>query len=98
MRPITEGRYRINAELPPGTSPPPFFTPVIHIQDSATNQFLEMFGIAGSLQLYLGGGAFDRSQVFRRELERDCTVVLLQAVEFRGAGDRNDPRFLSQHP
>src|SRR5205823_5292067 len=43
-------------------------------------------------------GGLDAAQVVGRQLDRDRAEVLLQAVQFRRAGDRNDPRLLGQEP
>ncbi len=63
---------------------------------STIDQLLRGFGIAGSLNSNLCRGASKFTQVSGSELEGCCPVVFAQAVEFRGAGDGNDPGLLNQ--
>ena len=46
----------------------------------------------------LGGDALDVAEIVRRKSERSGPDVLLQAMQLRGARDRNNPRLLSEQP
>src|SRR5712691_8438115 len=46
----------------------------------------------------LGSRTVDLSQIIRRELDCNCSNVFFQAFQFRGAWDRNNPRFLREQP
>ena len=37
-------------------------------------------------------------EIVGREFDRDCSDVLVQTMQLRGAGDRNNPRLLGQQP
>ena len=68
------------------------------VSRSATDQLLQMFRIPGSLHRDLGQRRFDVAQIVRRQLDGGRADVLLQTMQLRGAGDRHDPRLLSQQP
>ena len=50
------------------------------------------------MHLDLRGGAIDLAEIVRRELDRNCSDVLVQALQFPGAWDRDDPRPLGKQP
>ena len=57
-----------------------------------------MFRIPFALHGDLRGGAFDLAKVVRRELHVCCSDVLLEAFQFRGAWEGNDPWLLREQP
>src|SRR5580658_2705201 len=57
-----------------------------------------MFRVASSLHRDLCGGAFYLTEIVRGKFDRGCSVVLVQALEFAGAWDRNNPLLLSKQP
>src|SRR6266478_5407083 len=65
---------------------------------SATGHLLQLFGVTSSLHGDLGSGAIDFTEVVRREFECNCSDVLVQAMQLRGAWNWNDPRLLRQQP
>src|SRR6188508_1573662 len=54
--------------------------------------------IAGALRGDLRCGGLDLPQVFMSELDIGCGEVLLEAVQLRRPGDRDDPRALRKDP
>jgi hypothetical protein len=46
----------------------------------------------------LGDGALDVAEIIGHQVDASRPDVLLQPVQFCGAGDRHDPRLLSQQP
>jgi hypothetical protein len=65
---------------------------------SAAGHLFELFGIACPLHRGLGDGAPDVAEIIGHQLDTSRPDVLLQPVQFCGAGDRHDPRLLSQQP
>jgi hypothetical protein len=65
---------------------------------SATDELLQMFRVPGSLHRDPGDGTVDVADIVGREFHRRRVDILLQAMQFCGAGDRNDPRLPSQQP
>src|SRR5579864_4937241 len=63
---------------------------------SAVDHPLVRLGVASALRLDLR--VVDLTQVVGRQLDVDCCVVLLEAVQLRRAGDRNEPRLLREDP
>ena len=63
---------------------------------SAAGQPLKRLGVPIPFDLDLRGGALDLAEIDRREFKSGRSDVLPQTVEFRGAGDRRDPRLLGE--
>ena len=59
---------------------------------SAADPLLEVFGIALAVHRDLCRGILDSLQIRPRELHVRGADVLLEAMQLRGAGDRDDPR------
>src|ERR1700712_1311934 len=64
----------------------------------AASQSLQVFGITRSLHRDLGDGVVDVAELVRQKLDARRGDVLFQAVQLRGAGNRNDPRLLQKQP
>src|ERR1039457_7155061 len=65
---------------------------------SASDQFLEVFGVSSTLYRDLRSGALDFTEVFGREVKLGGSEVLLEALQLPGPRDRNDPRLLGEQP
>jgi hypothetical protein len=65
---------------------------------SATDQPLQMFWVARSLDRDLGDGAVDVAEIVCSQFDASRSDVFFQAMQLGGAGDRNDPRLLGQQP
>jgi hypothetical protein len=63
---------------------------------SATGQLLQMFRVPGSLHRDIGDGTLNVAEIIGSQFNASRSYVLLQPVQFRGAGDRHDPRLLSK--
>jgi len=59
---------------------------------------LQFFGVPGSFHRDPGGGVVDLAEIVGSEFECDRSVVLVQAIQLRGARNGNYPRFLGQQP
>jgi hypothetical protein len=57
-----------------------------------------LFGIASPVHRDLGSGGFDAPEVFGGQFHGHRPEVLVQAVELRGARNRDDPRLLGEEP
>ena len=66
------------------------------LRRSAADQLLQMFQVPRPLDRNRGDGAVDLTGIARRQFDPGRADILLQAMPFRSAGDRDDPRFLSQ--
>jgi hypothetical protein len=64
----------------------------------ATGHLLQMFGVASPLHRDPGSGALDLTEVVGREFDGGRPEVLVQAMQLRGARNRNDPRLLGEEP
>src|SRR5216684_3858572 len=65
---------------------------------SATGHLLQMFGVPSPLHGDLRGGALDLMQIVGREIDGNCSDVLLQSLQLAGAWDGNNPRLLGKQP
>src|SRR5918994_1790793 len=65
---------------------------------SAIDPLLQMLRIAGALYRDLGNRALDVAEIVGGEFDASRSDVLVEAVQLRGAGDRNDPRLLGKQP
>ena len=63
---------------------------------STADQLLQGFGIAGALDGDLGACDIQLVDFFGRKCDVDSADVFFEAMQLGGAGDGNDPRFLSQ--
>ena len=70
--------------------------PAYHDVRSATRHSLQLFGVPRSLHGDLRGGAIDLPEIVWGELDVDGTKILLQAVQLRGAWNRDDPWLLGE--
>ncbi len=68
------------------------------VRRSATDQFLQVFGVPSPVHRDLGGSALDLTEIVGRQLDCHCAKVLLQALQLSGAGDGHNPRLLRQQP
>src|ERR1051325_8620431 len=66
--------------------------------NSEAGPSLHFFGIPSAVYRDLRGCTLDVMQVVRRQLYIISSDILLQAMQFRRAGDRNDPWLLGQQP
>src|SRR4051794_3533309 len=73
-------------------------TPAYHDGHSAIDSLLQMFRVPGSLHRDLGDGVFDIAEIVGCQLDARRSKVLVEAVQLRGAEDRNDPRLLGKQP
>src|SRR5262245_49733063 len=64
----------------------------------ATHQSLHIFGVPGPLHRDAGGVAIYLTEIVGRQLYVNGPIVLLQAVQLRGAWDGNNPWLLRQNP
>src|ERR1022692_1498482 len=64
----------------------------------ATGHLLDVFGISSPLHRDLRGGAVDVTEIVRGKFDGSCSDVLLQARQFRGAWDWNNPRLPGKQP
>ena len=55
-------------------------------------------GVASPCTVILRGGGVDVTEIVRRKFDGDRPDVLLQAMQLRGAWNRDDPRLLSEQP
>ena len=62
----------------------------------ATGQLLQLFRIPGTMHRDLRGGAFNLTKIVRRQFDGNCSHVLVQTIQLRGAWDGNNPRLLCQ--
>src|SRR5207244_12174211 len=58
----------------------------------------QFFRVPGALHSDLCGGDVELSEIIRGELDSNRSDVLFKALQFRGAGNRNDPGFLCKEP
>src|SRR5208283_3904668 len=58
----------------------------------------QFFRVPGALHCDLRGGGVELLEVIRAEFYRNRSDVLFKALQFRGAGNRNDPWFLCKEP
>lgn len=65
---------------------------------SAADPGLKVRRISIALHRHLGEGTFDVAQIVRRQFDAGRADILLEALELRGSGNRNDPRFLGKQP
>ena len=56
------------------------------------------FGQTRTLQRNLRSGCVDLAQIVGRKLDLHRPEIFIEPIELRGAGDRYDPRFLSEQP
>ena len=56
------------------------------------------FRVACALDGDVGGGGFDLTAIIGGEFDIDRAEVFIKAFEATGAGDRDDPGFLSEEP
>src|SRR5206468_80421 len=54
--------------------------------------------VPGALHSDLCGGDVELPEIIRGELDGNRSDVLFKALQFRGAGNRNDPGFLCKEP
>src|SRR5690349_4200421 len=66
-----------------------------HLQPRA---LLELPGVARALDLDVGGGGGDGTEVLGRELDAPRPEVLLQPVQLGGPRNRDDPRLPGEEP
>src|ERR1017187_8592850 len=64
----------------------------------AAGHLLDVFGISSALHSDLRGGAVDVTEIVRGKFDGRCSDVLLEARQFRGAWDGNNPRPLGKEP
>src|SRR5437763_1038851 len=76
----------------------PFATLARHDGGSAADSLLKVCRIPLPLHRDVGEGAADVAKIVGRQFDAGRPDVLFQAVQLRGAGDRNDPRLLGQQP
>jgi hypothetical protein len=65
---------------------------------SSSDQFLQVFGVPGSLHRDRRGRALDLTKVLGREVKVGGAEVFLEALELSGTGDGNNPRLLGEEP
>jgi chorismate mutase len=65
---------------------------------SAIDPLLQMLRIAGALYRDLGNRTLDVVEIVGGEFDASRSDVLVEAVQLRGTGDRNDPRLLGKQP
>src|SRR6266542_4941022 len=73
-------------------------TPAADDHQSAPRPLLELLRIAGALHLDLRRSGVDGADVVGRQLDVRCAEVLLEPIQLRRPGDRNEPRLLRQQP
>ena len=72
---------------------------ISHVRSrSASDQFLQVFRVASPLNRDFGCSAFEFAQIFRRKLNGSGSDIFAQAMQLRGARNRNNPRLLGQQP
>ena len=76
---------------------PEHFHPAL-LRRSATGHLLQVLGVPGPLHRDLRGRGLDLAEVVGRELDVGRPEVLVQAMQLRGARDRDDPRLLGEQP
>src|SRR5712664_1598455 len=65
---------------------------------SAAGRCFELLGVARALDGDGGCRMFDFGEIARRQFDIRRAKVLLEPVQLRGAGDRDDPRLLRKQP
>lgn len=65
---------------------------------SAVHELLPVLRVAGTLNLNFRDGGFDTFQIVLREFDCSGADVFFEAVQFRSARNRHDPRLLGQQP
>ena len=77
----------------------PGLTEVTALPTSSTMpQYSCPIGVGSVIGLMPRYGAFDLTEIVGRKFDCSRSDVLLQAMQLRGARDRNDPRLLGQQP
>ena len=92
-------RCRASGTFSTRTSPAPYMTVAfIAFSFSAVDHPLLRLGVARALRGDLRCSGLDLPQVVGGELDVGGGDVLLEPVQLRGAGDRDDPRLLGEQP
>ena len=69
-----------------------------HLLHSAAGHLLQVFGVPGPLHRDLRGGAIDLTEIVGRQFDGSRSDVFVQALQLRGARDRDDPRLPGKQP